>query len=80
MLAILNMILMRDNSSNISNKDSIRDFNGKYGFENTDKKFPATAFVLNPPYSAEGNGMIFVKRALSMMDTLEPIVKNRVTI
>ena len=32
------------------------------------KKFPATAFVLNPPYSAEGNGMIFVEKALSMMD------------
>ena len=35
---------------------------------NTDNKFPATAFVLNPPYSAEGNGMIFVEKALSMMN------------
>jgi hypothetical protein len=34
----------------------------------TDEKFPATAFVLNPPYSAQGNGMIFVEKALSMMD------------
>lgn len=67
MLAILNMILMGDGSSNILNKDSIKDFDGNYGFENTDKKFPATAFVLNPPYSAQGNGMIFVKTALSMM-------------
>lgn len=25
-------------------------------------------FILNPPYSAEGNGMIFVEKALSMMD------------
>lgn len=67
MLAILNMILMGDGSSNILNKDSLKDFNGNYGFENTDKKFPADAFVLNPPYSAAGNGMIFVEKALSMM-------------
>lgn len=44
MLAILNMILMGDGSSNILNKDSLKDFNGNYGFENTNKKFPATAF------------------------------------
>lgn len=68
MLAILNMILMGDGSSNILNKDSIKDFNGNYGFGNTNKKFPATAFVLNPPYSADGNGMIFVEKALSMME------------
>lgn len=68
MLAILNMILMGDGSSNILNKDSLTDFDGKYGFGNTNDKFPATAFVLNPPYSAEGNGMIFVEKALSMMD------------
>lgn len=68
MLAILNMILMGDGSSNILNKDSLTDFDGKYGFGNTNEKFPATAFILNPPYSAEGNGMIFVKRALEMMD------------
>lgn len=67
MLAILNMILMGDGSSNILNKDSLRDFNGNYGFGNTDKKFPADAFILNPPYSAAGNGMIFVEKALSMM-------------
>jgi len=67
MLAILNMILMGDGSSNILNKDSLKDFDGNYGFGNTDKKFPATAFVLNPPYSAAGNGMIFVEKALSMM-------------
>ena len=67
MLAILNMILMGDGSSNILNKDSIKDFDENYGFGNTDKKFPATAFVLNPPYSAPGNGMIFVEKALSMM-------------
>lgn len=68
MLAILNMILMGDGSSNILNKDSLKDFNGNYGFGKTDEKFPATAFVLNPPYSAPGNGMIFVEKALSMME------------
>ena len=68
MLAILNMILMGDGSSNILNKDSLKDFNGNYGFGKTNEKFPADAFVLNPPYSAQGNGMIFVEKALSMMD------------
>ena len=68
MLAILNMILMGDGSSNIINKDSLKEFNGNYGFGKTDKKFPANAFVLNPPYSAPGNGMVFVERALSMME------------
>jgi len=67
MLAILNMILMGDGSSNILNKDSLKDFNGNYGFGKTNEKFPADAFVLNPPYSAQGNGMIFVEKALSMM-------------
>ena len=68
MLAILNMILMGDGSSNILNKDSLTDFDGNYGFGDTDSKFPADAFVLNPPYSANGNGMNFVERALSMMN------------
>lgn len=67
MLAILNMILMGDGSSNILNKDSLKEFDGHYGFDKTDKKFPADAFVLNPPYSAPGNGMVFVEKALSMM-------------
>lgn len=67
MLAVLNMIMMGDGSSNILNKNSLSDFNGKYGFGNIDEDFPADAFVLNPPYSAEGNGMIFVEKALSMM-------------
>ena len=68
MLAILNMILMGDGSSNILNKDSLTDFDGNYGFGDTDSKFPADAFILNPPYSANGNGMNFVERALSMMN------------
>ena len=67
MLAVLNMILMGDGSSNILNEDSIVNFNGKYGFGKTNEDFPANAFVLNPPYSAPGNGMVFVEKALSMM-------------
>lgn len=67
MLAILNMILMGDGSSNIINKDSLKEFNGNYGFGKTAEKFPADAFVLNPPYSAPGNGMVFVEKALEMM-------------
>lgn len=66
MLAILNMIMMGDGSSNILNVNSL-EFDGKYGFGKTDEEFPATAFVLNPPYSASGNGMVFVEKALSMM-------------
>lgn len=68
MLAVLNMILMGDGSSNILNKDSLRDFHGAYEFGEKDKKFPANAFVLNPPYSAPGNGMVFVEKALTMME------------
>ena len=68
MLAILNMILMGDGSSNILNKNSLTEFNGNYGFGKKDEKFPADAFILNPPYSAPGNGMNFVEKALSMMN------------
>ncbi|MFV8458470.1 HsdM family class I SAM-dependent methyltransferase [Vibrio owensii] len=67
MLAVLNMILMGDGSSNVLNGDSLT-FDGKYGFGKTDELFPADAFVLNPPYSATGNGMNFVYKALSMMN------------
>lgn len=59
---------MGDGSSNILNTDSIKDFDGKYGFCKTDTKFPADAFILNPPYSASGNGMNFVEKALDMMN------------
>lgn len=68
MLAVLNMIMMGDGSSNILNKDSLKDFDGKYGFGKTDEIFPADAFILNPPYSAAGDGMIFVEKALKMMN------------
>ena len=68
MLAVLNMILMGDGSSNILNMNSLEDFKGNYGYGMTNDKFPADAFVLNPPYSKGGNGMIFVEKALSMMN------------
>ena len=67
MLAVLNMIMMGDGSSNILNKDSLTDFEGAYGFNEDNEPFPANVFVLNPPYSAEGNGMVFVEAALNMM-------------
>ncbi|MDK8451448.1 hypothetical protein [Corynebacterium mastitidis] len=63
MLAVLNMIMMGDGSSKLLNEDSLRSF------KNDEHNFPANAFILNPPYSAEGNGMVFVRKALSMMDT-----------
>lgn len=70
-LAILNMILMGDGSSNIANENSLKDFDGKYIYSNEDsnenKKFPANVLLLNPPYSAEGNGMIFMESALKKM-------------
>lgn len=74
MLAVLNMILMGDGSSNILQGDSLK-FDGQYNFgkqENT--KFPADVFLLNPPYSAKGNGMIFVEQAISMMDKGRAVV------
>ena len=58
-LAILNMILMGDGSSNIYNGDS-----HEYVLPST---FPANVFLLNPPYSADGKGFIFVEEALSQM-------------
>jgi hypothetical protein len=67
MLAILNMIMMWDGSSNILNQDSL-NFDWKYWFGEINENFPADAFILNPPYSAKGNGMVFVEKALSMMN------------
>ena len=58
MLAVLNMILMGDGSSNIVNENSLTEYQGNYAYQ--DKKFEANVFLLNPPYSAEGNGLIFV--------------------
>ena len=68
LLAVLNMILMKDGSANIIHGDSLVDFNGKYEQgEQKGKEFPANVFLLNPPYSADGKGFVFVERALGMM-------------
>lgn len=56
-LAVLNMILMGDGSSNMINDDSFK-YNGN---------FPANVFLLNPPYSAPGKGFNFVEKALKQM-------------
>lgn len=58
-LAVLNMILMGDGSSNILNADS-------RGYH-LQSNFPANVFLLNPPYSALGKGFYFVEEALSQM-------------
>lgn len=64
-LAVLNMILMGDGSSQIicgnSHKEA-PDFMKSHDF-------PANVFLLNPPYSAPGKGLNFVDEALSQMQT-----------
>ena len=68
LLAVLNMILMKDGSSNIIHGDSLTEFTGNYEQgDRKGKKFPANVFLLNPPYSADGKGFVFVKKALDMM-------------
>lgn len=54
------MILMGDGSSNVLQGDSF----------NIDKPddFPASVFLLNPPYSAPGKGLNFVLRAVKAME------------
>jgi type I restriction-modification system DNA methylase subunit len=70
LLAVLNMILMGDGSSNILHTDSLKSYSGNYEQgQDKDKPFPANVFLLNPPYSAEGKGFIFVKKALSRMES-----------
>lgn len=69
MLAVLNMILMQDGSSNLINEDSIVDYHGQYEQgKNKGKDFPADVFLLNPPYSQPGKGFIFVTKALKYMN------------
>lgn len=69
LLAVLNMILMGDGSTNIIMGDSLK-YDGTYQQgDMKGKKFPATKFLLNPPYSAPGKGFNFVKKALSNMTT-----------
>ena len=68
MLAVLNMILMGDGSSSILHKNSLTEYSGNYEWgAGKDKPFPANVFLLNPPYSADGKGFIFVKKALERM-------------
>lgn len=75
MLAVLNMILMGDGSSNIIHKDSLTQFEGEYEQgELKGKKFPANVFLLNPPYSASGKGFIFVEKALNRMNAGKAVI------
>lgn len=60
-LAVLNMILMGDGSTHMFREDSHKVYKDLY------KQFPATVFLLNPPYSALGKGFNFVEEALSQM-------------
>ena len=67
-LAVLNMILMGDGSSNIFNGNSHDDeFALEKLAKDFDDGFPANVFLLNPPYSAEGKGFNFVEEALLQM-------------
>lgn len=68
-LAVLNMILMGDGSTNILFEDSLEyDGNYRQGNKNT-QPFPANVFLLNPPYSMPGKGLIFVEEAFRKMKT-----------
>ena len=60
-LAVLNMILMGGSSSQVVCGDSHKEVNNH-------DDFPASVFLLNPPYSAPGKGLIFVDEALSKMN------------
>lgn len=64
-LAVLNMILMGDGSSQIICGDSHNE--GPKWISTHQEDFPANVFLLNPPYSAPGKGLIFVDEALSRM-------------
>ena len=66
-LAVLNMILMGDGSSQIICGDSHKE--GPKFIKDHKDTFPANVFLLNPPYSAPGKGLIFVDEALSRMQT-----------
>lgn len=70
LLAVLNMILMGDGSSNIIHKDSLTEYDGKYEQgEMSGQDFPANVFLLNPPYSSAGKGFVFVKKAFEKMSS-----------
>ena len=61
LLSVINMVLMGDGSSHMINADSHKIYDKQ--------NFPANVFLLNPPYSAKGKGMVFVDEALSQMTT-----------
>lgn len=68
LLAVLNMILMGDGTTNILQADSLTEFDGNYAQGSLKgQPFPANVFLLNPPYSASGKGFVFVKKALDRM-------------
>ena len=58
-LAIVNMLLLENNTLNI-----IKDDSHNYKLQDD---FPANVFLLNPPYSENGKGFIFVEEAFSQM-------------
>ena len=58
---------MKDGSANIIQGNSLEyDGNYKQG-DLKDTPFPANVFLLNPPYSADGKGFVFVEKALYKM-------------
>lgn len=74
-LAVLNMILMGDGSSNVLNGDShkpecdLENIKVDVNNDGVMQPFPANVFLLNPPYSAKGKGFDFVEEALNQMTT-----------
>ena len=60
-LAVLNMILMGDGTAQVICADSHKEIKNH-------ADFPANVFLLNPPYSAPGKGLIFVDEALPRME------------
>ena len=67
-LAVLNVMLMGGSGANVVLGDSLR-YSGEYpsGSKREGEPFPATVFLLNPPYSAPGKGLVFAERAMSRM-------------
>ncbi|MDY2841044.1 MAG: N-6 DNA methylase [Treponema sp.] len=75
LLAVLNMILMGDGSSNMVHKNSLTEFEGKYEQGKLKgKDFPANVFLLNPPYSESGKGLNFVTAALEKMNSGKAVI------
>lgn len=65
-LAVLNMILMGDGSSQFICGDAHNE--GPKFIRSHEETFNADVFLLNPPYSAPGKGLIFVDEALACME------------